>query len=215
MFLSNWNYLSTRKKTASVDYDTHRPEYTDALSADCYIQPYTDSPLDTENVSKTVYLNMINRARRYVYISSPYLALDNEIITAICNAAKSGVDTRIVVPGIPDKRIVNQVTKSYYEIFTKYGVKIYEYTPGFNHAKVFICDDEYATIGSVNLDFRSLYLSFECGVWLYQSPEILQILSDFQAMLNRSREITYEMAKRVKLPIRIFRAILRFFSPLM
>ena len=215
MFLSNWNYLSARKRTALLDYEAYRPRTWDIKPDIGYIQPYTDSPLDTENVSETIYLNMISRASRYVYISSPYLALNHELITAICNAAKSGVDVRIVVPGIPDKRIVNQVTKSYYETFTKHGVKIYEYTPGFNHAKVFICDDKYATVGSVNLDFRSLYLSFECGVWLNRSPEISKILSDYQDMLLSSQEITYEMTKRVKLPVRIFRAVLRFFSPLM
>ena len=215
MFLSSWNYLAARKKNDLSDYSSYKPEYEMQSGINGYIQPYTDSPLDFENVSKTVYLNMINRAQKYVYISSPYLALDNELITAICNAAKSGVDIRLILPGIPDKRIVNQVTKSYYEIFTKYGVKIYEYTPGFNHAKIFICDDTFATVGSVNLDFRSLYLSFECGVWLYRSPEIPRMLEDYRSMLQASQEITYEMARRIKLPVRIFRALLRFFSPLM
>lgn len=215
MFLSIWNYLSSKKHPKDYDYLLYKPEYSAIPGNNGYVQPYTDSPLDSENVSETIYLNMINRAQKYVYISSPYLALDNEMLTAICNAAKSGVDVRMVMPGIPDKRYVNQVTKSYYEILTKSGVRVYEYTPGFNHAKVFICDDLYATVGSVNLDFRSLYLSFECGVWLYRSPELQGILEDYSKMIEGSREITYDMARRTKLPIRIMRALLRFFSPLM
>lgn len=215
MFLSNWNYLSAKRKKGMILCEEYKPDYTLCLGENGYIQPYTDSPLDSENVSEAVYLNMINRAQKYVYISSPYLALGSEIITAICNAAKSGVDVRIVVPGIPDKKAVNQVTKSYYEIFTTAGVKIYEYVPGFNHAKLIICDDLFATVGSVNLDFRSLYLSFECGVWLFRSPEIPRILADYREMLRNSQEITQEMAKKTNLFVRVARGVLRFFSPLM
>ena len=122
-------------------------------------QPYCDTPLDNETVGENVYLNIINRAKKYVYIFTPYLISDNEVITALCLAAKSGIDVRIVTPGIPDKKMVFLLTQSYYGTLLQAGVRIFEYKPGFLHAKSFVCDDEIATVGTINLDYRSLYLA--------------------------------------------------------
>lgn len=133
--------------------------------------PYGDSPTDNENVGELVYLDIINKAKKYVYITTPYLVIDNEMITALGFAAKSGVDVKIVVPHIADKWYVNYAGWNYYKELIKLGVQIYEYMPGFIHAKNFVSDDEIATVGSINLDYRSLYLHFECGTFLYKVPQ--------------------------------------------
>ncbi len=191
MFLTMWDYLDQSGKVAET-YDHYRP--TDARLKDRspagYVQPYTDNPLDNEPVGKTIYLNMINRAQKYVYITTPYLIIDDLLETALCNAAKCGVDVRIITPAIADKFFVHETTKSYYRHLIENGVKVYEYTPGFIHAKTFVCDDTFATVGTVNLDFRSLYLHFECGVWMYGVSAIEHIKADYMRTVEISRQIT-------------------------
>ena len=157
---------------------------------------------------------MISRAEKYVYISTPYFVVDEEMLTVIQNTAKSGVDVRIVLPHIPDKLLVNQVTKSYYERLISSGVKVYEYKNGFNHSKIVVSDDLFATVGSVNFDYRSFYLSFECGLWMYNTPCVAEVKKDFLNMMESSIEITYEMARR-NIAIRLFRGILSAFSPML
>ena len=179
------------------------------------MQPYSDNPLDDESVGETVYLNLINRAKRYVYINTPYLILDNEMATALRIAAKSGVDVRIVTPHIPDKWYVHAVTRAYYEMLLESGVRIYEYTPGFVHAKTFVVDDEYATVGTVNLDYRSLYLHFECGVLLYRTSSVSAVKNDYLQTLHLCQPVTLEDCRRVSLLRRLGRAVLRVFAPLM
>ena len=175
MFLSMWDFI----KEENEDYEKYHSNYEYETSSDGFVIPYSDSPWDNEAVGETVYLNLIAKANRYIYITTPYLVLDNEMITALSTAAKRGVDVRIITPGIPDKKLVNEVTKAYYDVLLKNGVKIYEYTKGFIHEKIFVVDDEYATIGTINLDYRSLYLHFECGVWLYDCSVIFTIKKDF------------------------------------
>lgn len=212
MFLALWGYIHNEVE----DYKKYfLPLQDNILVSDGFIQPYSDSPLDEEATGETIYLNMIGRAKKYLYITTPYLIVDNEMVTSLCNAAKSGVDVRIITPGIADKKLVNEVTKAYYSALIESGVKIYEYTPGFIHAKTFICDDIYATVGTVNLDYRSLYLHFECGVWMYKASCIKDILKDYKETLKLSHEITLEECKNVNVFRRIFRAILRLFAPLM
>ncbi len=138
------------------------------------MQPYADSPIDHENQAENIYLNIINYAKDYVYIFTPYLIIDEEMCVALCNAAKSGVDVRIVTPGIPDKKLVFLLTQSYYQELLKANVKIYQFAKGFIHAKCFACDDEIATVGSINLDYRSLYLHYECGIYMYRSKAVRQ-----------------------------------------
>ena len=159
---------------------------------------------------------MINRADRYIYICTPYLIIDNESVTALILAAKSGIDVRIITPHIGDKWYVHMVTRAYYGQLVSGGVKIYEYTPGFIHAKTFVSDDQMATVGTINLDYRSLYLHFECGVWMYGTPMVMDMKEDFLKTIKVSTPITLDspILKRSRLK-RLLSAIFRVFSPLM
>ena len=206
-----WDYI----KEENEDYEKYRSVYSNETSSDGYVIPYCDSPWDNEAVGETVYLNLINKASKYIYITTPYLVLDNEMITALSIAAKRGVDVHIITPGIPDKKIVNEVTKAYYEVLIKNGVKIHEYTKGFIHAKTFIIDDQYATVGTVNLDYRSLYLHFECGVWLYDCASIYTIKKDFMLTLKESKEIKLKNLGKLTWFNYLKRQILKVFAPLM
>ena len=213
MFLSLWGYINNIEE----DYEKYKPHVhiEEPIVAKGYVQPFTDSPLDQEAVGETVYLNLINRAKDYVYINTPYLIIDNEMITALCIAAKSGIDVRIVTPHIPDKWYVHAVTRAYYDMLLESGVKIYEYTPGFIHAKTFVVDDVYSVVGTINLDYRSLYLHVECGVWLYKTDTVMDVKRDFIETLKVCKEVTLESAQQIKLYRRLGRAILRIFAPLM
>lgn len=179
-----------------------------------FVQPYADSPLDKENTGEHVYMQIINRARRYVYITTPYLIVDDSMISALALAAKSGVDVRIITPHHWDKWIVHMTTRAYYRPLLEAGVRLYEYSPGFLHAKIFVSDDEVATVGTVNLDYRSLYLHFECGTALYQCPAVAQVKADFQRTLAASQELTLADC-RPSLPVRLFQELLRLAAPLM
>ena len=214
MFLTMWNYLN-KSKPASYDY--YMPRATDIAPyrSGGYVIPYTDSPLDDEPVGENVYLNIINDAKDYVYITTPYLIIDNEMVTALTLAAKSGVDVRIITPHIADKWFVHAVTRAYYKKLTKLGVKIYEYTPGFIHAKNFVSDDSVAVVGTINLDFRSLYLHFECATWMYKTDCVLDVKADYLKTLEECQEITYEDCLNVNFFVRIGRSLLRLFSPMM
>lgn len=213
MFLSMWNYINH----STEDYKQFMPQVhqTAAFESDGLVQPYGDSPLDHENVGENIYLNIINSATRYVYIFTPYLIIGNEIMVCLCNAAKRGVDVRIVTPGVPDKKLIFLLTQSYYAPLIASGVKIYQYRPGFLHAKSFVCDDKIATVGSVNLDYRSLYLHFECGVFMYKTQAVWQLREDCMEVLSCSDEITLEFCKGRNIFIRMFQGIMRLFAPLL
>lgn len=210
MFLSMWDYLNE----VEDDYGKYYPTEWDT-NAQGFVQPFTDNPLDDEAVGETVYLNLINKAKKYVYITTPYLILDSEMTTALSAAAKSGVDVRIITPHVPDKWYVHAVSRAYYEMLVEAGVKIYEYTPGFVHAKTFVVDDEYAVVGTINLDYRSLYLHFECAVWMYQTTSVAEVRDDFFKTQNMSQEITLEQCRNVSFLRRLGRSLLRVFAPLM
>ena len=179
MFLHMWNVINAIREP--IDYEKYFPHayHPEEFTGNGFIQPFSDTPLDGEVLGENIYLNIINRAKRYVYICTPYLIIDNEMMTALCLAAKGGVDVRIMTPGVPDKKMVFLLTQSYYEQLIEAGVKIYEYQPGFLHAKSFVCDDEIAVVGTINLDYRSLYLHFEDGVWIYRNNVIKDILRIF------------------------------------
>lgn len=216
MFLQMWQHVSEQP----VDYEKYhlKPEEFPAecqKRADGFVQPYADNPLFSEIVAENVYLNMIHRATKYVYITTPYLIVDNEMITALTLAAQSGIDVRIITPGIPDKKTVFMMTRSFYEPLTKAGVKIYEYTPGFIHSKMMVVDDNYAVVGSINLDFRSLYLHFECATFLYHSKVINSIKEDIENTIEVSREITYESCLSLNRPYRLWQGLLRLYAPLL
>lgn len=212
MFLSMWDYLD--KSEGETDYSRYYPTVW-AEDAKGYVQPFADNPLDDEAVGETVYLNLINKAKHYVYITTPYLILSSEMLTALTSAAKSGVDVRIITPHIPDKWYVHAVSRSHYQPLIEAGVKIYEYTPGFIHAKTFVVDDDYAVVGTINLDYRSLYLHFECAVWMYQTPSVAQVRDDFLKTQQISQEITLEECQNISFPRRLGRSVLRVFAPLM
>ena len=213
MFLQMWDYIVG----GTSDYERllQPLDPSELPASKGYVQPYGDTPLDNENVGENVYLNMITRARKYVYIYTPYLILDQEMIVALSNAAKSGVDVRIVTPGIPDKKMVFLLTRSHYAPLLEKGVRIYEYTPGFLHAKCFVCDDEYATVGSINLDYRSLYLHFECGVFIYRNPVVRDIEKDFQDTLAKCQKVTMTEVRNRSTFVKIYGQVLRLVAPLM
>ncbi|MGL5479153.1 MAG: phospholipase D-like domain-containing protein, partial [Clostridium sp.] len=146
---------------------------------------------------------------------TPYLIIDNELVTALTLASKNGVDVRIVTPHIEDKWYAHIVTRAYYAQLIEAGVKIYEYTPGFIHSKVVVADDEIATVGTINFDYRSLYLHFECGVWLYKTESIKNIKKDFLDILDKSEQVSLYDCKHVCWYNRVLTAILRVFAPLM
>ncbi len=211
LFLEMWNAFRPTDK----EFEQFLPKFTeDELpKSDGYVLPYGDSPLDDEVLAEHVYLNIINHAKRYLYIFTPYLIIDNETITALRLAAKRGVDVRIITPGIPDKKTVFHLTRSHYEVLIESGIKIFEYKPGFMHAKSFVCDDEIAVVGTINLDYRSLYLHFECATLFYRSSIISEVRDDFL----KTQEVS-SPAKAMQKPVTLLRgfyyAILRLFSPL-
>lgn len=209
-FLSMWDFTENSQE----DFEAYRPQPS-GWSEVGYVQPYQDCPWDNEAVGLSVYLNLINRAKRYVYITTPYLVIDYSMTVALTTAAKSGVDVRIITPHIPDKKTVFEVTRAYYEELLEAGVKIYEYTPGFIHSKNFVVDDCYATVGTVNLDYRSMFLHFENGVLLYGTPTVHEIRSDFLRTQEKSVEVTLAQCKSVPYYHRLVREILQVFAPLL
>ena len=211
MFLSMWDYIDNKEE----DYIKFKPSKNKYYNSKGYVQPFDDSPLINEPIGETVYLNLINKAKDYIYINTPYLIIDNEMATALKIAAKSGVDIKIVTPYIPDKKFVHAVTKSYYESFIKDGIEIYEFTPGFMHAKTFVVDAEYGVVGSINLDFRSLYLHYECGVWLYKTESIKSMKDDYLETLKRCHKVTMEECKNTSSIRKVLRLIIRMFAPLL
>lgn len=210
MFLEIWQFVSSKK----LDCEKYKPtvSYHDAKG---YIQPFGDSPMDRLNIAENAYMQIINEARDYVYIMTPYLILDNEMINALSMAAQSGVDVRIMTPFVPDKWYVHPVTRSYYKPLLEAGVRIFEYTPGFIHAKTFVSDDDVGIVGTTNMDFRSFYLHFECGVLFIDTPVVGSIKRDFLTTQKVCHEVTLEEENKVSLSRRIGRTILKFFAPLM
>jgi cardiolipin synthase len=212
MFLNMWNAF---QKT-DVGYSIFKPHvwHPERFPGDGIVQPYSDTPLDDENLGENVYMEILNQAEDYVFIYTPYLIIDNEMQTALTLAAKRGVDVRLVTPGIPDKKMIYALSRSYYEPLIKAGVRIYEYTPGFIHAKNFVSDDRVAVVGTINMDYRSLFLHFECGALLIENSSIEDIRNDCIDTFMRSREITPKDYRRYFVG-KLFGAILRVFSPVL
>ena len=211
MFLEMWN-VSEKKED---DYGLYRRPLDAAADSDGYVLPYSVSPLGPERVGERVYLDIINTAHSYVYIMTPYLVLDYQMITALTYAAKRGVKVIIVMPHIPDKKYVFVLARTYYNQLLEAGVRICEYEPGFVHAKVFVSDDTKAVVGTVNLDYRSLYHHFECGVILYKNSQITQIKSDVTQTLEKCLEMTVNDYKKMKLTDRMLARIMRIIAPMM
>lgn len=187
MFLEMWNAFNKDGDNYADFIPSAFEEKGDG--SDGYVLSFSDSPLDNESVGESVYTDMLYQAKDYIYITTPYLAIDSELQTALCMAAKRGVDVRMITPGIPDKKLVYRLTRSYYPTLLRAGVKIYEYTPGFIHAKSYVCDDELCVVGTINMDYRSLYLHFECGTLMYNNPEIKQIKKDDLDTMEKCRKV--------------------------
>ena len=197
-------------------YGKYLTKKADALNEKLgYVIPYADSPFDHENVGEEVYFHILNHAKKYVHIMTPYLILDNEMLTTLIRAAKSGIEVIIIMPHIPDKWYAFAVAKTYYKELIEGGVQIYEYTPGFVHAKIFVSDDDTATVGSINLDFRSLYLHFENGVFIYDNPEVQKVEEDFQNTLAKCHKVTVTEVRNRGILMKTAGQVLRLVAPLM
>jgi len=210
-FLKMW-YVTTRQEE---EWDRFLSVTHSVPGEMGFVQPFGDDPLDRERVAENVYLNLISRAKEKLYITTPYLIITDEMNSALGLAAKRGVDVRIITPGIPDKKTVFKLTQSYYPDLVEQGVRIFEYTPGFIHAKQCLCDGDMASIGTSNLDYRSLYLHFENNVLLYNCAAVKQIEADFESLFPQCREVTdsYRIGKRKLLYT--WQCVLRLFAPLM
>lgn len=202
-------YVLDTEPSLQIDGENH------ALYGGGYVIPYSDSPFDEERIGKRVYIDILNRARHYVHIMTPYLILDDELIAALRYCAARGVETVIIMPHIPDKIYAYLLARTYYKELLEHGVQIYEYTPGFVHAKEFISDDIRATVGTINLDFRSLYLHFECGTYIYDNPVVNTVEEDFQRTLQKCEQVTEESCKEYSRFRLLIGKMLRLFAPLM
>lgn len=212
MFLEMWQICTGVQEDFSVYYPWS--DRSCEICSEGFVQPYADSPLDSENVGEHVYLQILNQAHEYVYITTPYLIVDDSVVSALVLAAKRGVDVKIVVPHRWDKRLIHMTTRSYYRQLIQAGIQVFEYEPGFMHAKTFVCDDRVATVGTTNLDFRSLYLHFECGALLFNNSTIIDIKNDFLDTLGNCHQITQKECSSNFL-LHLFQDFLRLFAPLM
>ncbi|MBR4261989.1 MAG: cardiolipin synthase [Bacilli bacterium] len=208
-FLKMWNVCRHLGK----NFNSYKPTYKKYKNCG-YVAPYCSNPLKKESIGEGVYINMINQSSKYLYIMTPYLIIDNDMIKALVNAKKRGVDVKIMTPGIPDKKIVYSVTKSNYDVLLKNGIEIYEYSPGFLHSKMFLADDIVASIGTINLDYRSLDQHFECSAFIYKDKVLKTIKEDAEGTLKECKRITLKNNK-VGLIKSIYRGVLKVFAPLL
>ncbi|MBR1432321.1 cardiolipin synthase [Ruminococcus sp.] len=212
MFLQLWEKAEDEE---FMKYQPQHPEVFSFLGSDGFVQPFSDSPLDEEPVGKRVYMELINNAREYICITTPYLILDEEMMNALGFAAKKGVDVRIITPHIPDKWYVHMIAWNNYAALTATGVKIYEYTPGFIHAKTCVADGKTAVVGTINFDYRSFYLHFECGSVLYDCSVIKKIVRDFEKTVEVSHLVTAEDCASRPIFKKAAGAVLNMFAPLL
>ncbi len=212
MFLEMWNaFCDTDQDIQAFRVDRYLEK---PFESDGYVLPYGDTPLDDEATGKNIYVDILNQAKRYVYMFTPYLLYDSEMENALRFAAKRGVDVRLATPGIADKKLVNRVTRSNYKTLLAAGVKIYEYTPGFLHAKSYVSDDEIAVVGTINMDFRSLFLHFECGTYLYKTQSVMQVKEDFLETQKKCAELS-EADLKQSIFHQLVDNIIRVFAPLL
>lgn len=209
MFLSMWEFITGKR----IDVKSHFAEST--VIDDGFALPYCDGPLTDQSPAEGLYMQILNSAQKYVYIMTPYLVIDDMMISTLCMAAKSGIEVCIVTPHIPDKAYVHNVTRYNYLELLQAGVKIYEYTPGFIHSKIFLSDDCISTVGSVNMDYRSFIFHFECGVWLNNKETALNIKQHFREVLAVSQEIKLEDWNKRSRLTKIKQGFLHLFGPLM
>lgn len=213
MFLQMWS-VDEKEEDVSRYLSAVSPALP-ARAANGYVIPYGDCPLDDDRLGERVYMDMLNRSREYVHIMTPYLILDGEMETALKFAAERGVEVILLLPGIPDKAIPYALAKTHYASLLRSGVKLYEYTPGFVHAKAFISDTREAVVGTINLDYRSLYHHFECATYLYGTDCITDMEADFQATLKKCRQVSMETVRKEKAGMKLTGCLMKAFAPLM
>ncbi len=210
IFLENWNATLSK----SISYEPFLEPAT-SVTGSGYLLPFGDNPFDEFQVGEMSYFHVLQTSKKYVHIITPYLILDYELLENLCNASLSGIEVLLIMPGIPDKKMIYYIGKTYYKKLLASGVRIFEYDKGFTHAKMLISDDEKAVIGTINFDYRSLYLNFENGVFLYQNQEILKMEEDFQKTLKDCNEVTMSQLKKYSIVKRMLGHILRIFAPLL
>ena len=206
-----WNAIRGDDEN-DTDYQIYFPDYPYEAKEDGFVIPYADLPLDEEQVGESVYMAVANYAKDYAWYVTPYLILTDEMIHTLGLAAKQGVDVRVITPGIPDKKMVYSITRSYYNSLVRNGVRIFEYTPGFCHAKMSIADDRIATCGTINLDYRSLYHHFENGCLFMDYEAVGKVKEDFENMMAQSREVT-EDYRNPRAGRKLLQLFLRLFAP--
>ncbi len=214
LFLEMWNAMNRRGLEDIRPYLLPTSAFP-ILPGQGFVQPYGDSPLDDKRTGEDVYLNLLKNARRYVFIMTPYLIITDDMTRELTLCAQRGVDVRIITPGVPDKKLIYQMTRSYYGALAREGVRIYEYTPGFCHAKMMVSDDELAVVGTINLDYRSLYHHFENAVLLCNCPCVAEIRDDLMQCIAVSREVTVKYGGERSAALRMGQCVLRLFAPLM
>lgn len=212
MFLQMWN-IDVRKPESYERYLLPLAKKKNREQG--YVCAYGDSPFDGESIGEEVYLEFLHTAKKYVHIMTPYLILDNAMIRALTCAAKAGIEVIIIMPHVPDKKYAYFLARTYYEELLRAGVQIYEYTPGFVHAKLFVSDDAKAVVGTINLDFRSLYLHFECAAMMIENPAVRTVEKDFQNTLLKCQRMTLEDCKRYGAGKKMIGKLLRILAPLM
>lgn len=214
LFAQTW-YMSSKQMLDIENYQNKGLCEKSNCNCSGYVMPFGDGPTDDYNPAYDLYSSFANNSQKYLYISTPYFVIDQEFIENLCVCARSGVDVRILVPGIPDKKLVSKISESHYGKLLKEGVKVYKFTPGFNHAKNYISDDKYAVIGTINVDYRSLYLHFENGVYINDTEIVKEMKENFLNDLQVSEELTYNDFKKRNKLMKFLEFILRMFSPLL
>lgn len=211
MFFQNWNFTTNQ----ALDIHDYEPEQHYLSENDGYVQVFGDTPMDTHNLTETVYIKAVQQAIDYIYIATPYLVIDYALQEALCTAARGGVEVCINTPHIYDKWYVHTLTKSHYRHLVEAGVKIFEYTPGFLHGKMFVADDRVGIVGTANLDFRSFYHHFECSVVFYEDDILQKVKQDLVDTQAVSQRITLEEIKNTPFRLRLLQYLLKIFAPLM
>lgn len=210
MFLQMW-YMTEK---GAGEYEKYLLPKGFCQTGKGYVIPFNDDPTNRQDIAENVYLHLLYQAKKYVHIMTPYLIIDNEMVKALCFAAERGVDVRIVMPHIPDKKMILAIGRTYYPQLLASGVKIYEYTPGFVHAKQFVADDCLAVVGTVNLDYRSLYQHFECAALICENPVIMDIETDYQDTLKKCQKINMQFYLDLPIMYRLVAKVCRLFGPL-
>lgn len=215
IFLEGWNSMKVDEEQFDRDLDQYFPEVNYKRTQKGVAASYGSNPLFDEHTAEEVYMNVLRSAKKYCWFVTPYLIITDEMTRELTGAAKRGVDVRIITPGVPDKKFIYHETRSFYPQLVRGGVKITEYTPGFCHSKMCISDNTTAIVGTINLDYRSLYLHFENAVLMYGCPCVKEIKADFEKMFSEGEDVSEFYKEEHFRPVQIGRTFLRLIAPLL